>query len=168
MKSDYRSFVLENIDTLQPMDTPQQKLLFAVVGLAGECGELDEAIEEHSLGWINSEGVVSEMGDVLFYLIAVAEALGRNLVTCGYPTCESFSRLACYLMENVKKSIYHGKDTDGRVYFRMVEIYTALERLTASHNITMEDIQNQNMQKLNDRKQNQLRAFMEGDTNDQD
>jgi NTP pyrophosphatase (non-canonical NTP hydrolase) len=161
MKYDYLSFVLENVDTLQPLDTPQQKLLFAAVGLAGECGELDEAIEEYSKGWLGLEGLLLEMGDVLFYLELVAEALGTTLVEYDYPTYESPSRLACYLLENVKKSFYHGKDTDSTVDFKMLQIYTFMERLAAKHKVTVRDVQNLNMKKINDRKQNQLRAFME-------
>jgi NTP pyrophosphatase (non-canonical NTP hydrolase) len=50
------------------------------VGLAGEVGEVADCIKKHIRGdKINRFDAILELGDVLYYLTAIAQMLGYNL-----------------------------------------------------------------------------------------
>lgn len=75
---EYTGFVLKRFKT---MPTPTESILHAAVGVAGEGGELLDAVKK---AWVynaplNTENLVEEAGDALFYLQALALQLGLSL-----------------------------------------------------------------------------------------
>ncbi len=72
---EYRDFVKSR---MKPMGTPREDLLHMTLGVAGEAGELVDAIKKH---WaygkpLDVGNVVEELGDLLFYIQGVL-----NIVT---------------------------------------------------------------------------------------
>ena len=72
---EYRDFVASR---MKPMETPREDLLHMTLGVAGEAGELVDAIKKH---WaygkpLDVGNVVEELGDLLFYIQGVL-----NIVT---------------------------------------------------------------------------------------
>lgn len=63
------------------MDLQKTRVSVAAMGLAGECGEVVDALKK----WVghdhpfNREEIVKEMGDVLWYLAELGTALGIDL-----------------------------------------------------------------------------------------
>ena len=72
---EYRDFVASR---MKPMETLQADLLHMTLGVAGESGELVDAIKKHwAYGKLLDVGnVVEELGDLLFYIQGVL-----NIVT---------------------------------------------------------------------------------------
>lgn len=73
----------QHVDRLfiKPEDDKVGKLLHAAVGVAGEAGELLDAIKRH---WIygaelDSENLLEESGDLLFYVTALLIHAGYDL-----------------------------------------------------------------------------------------
>ena len=72
---EYRDFVASR---MKPMETLQADLIHMTLGVAGEAGELVDAIKKH---WVYGKpldvgNVVEELGDLLFYIQGVL-----NIVT---------------------------------------------------------------------------------------
>ena len=58
----------------------QYKIVYPALGLAGEAGEVAEKVKKHIRdGVLNVEDLKKELGDVLWYLAAIASDLGLNL-----------------------------------------------------------------------------------------
>ena len=77
-KINYSEFVCSLFKTL---DTPQQSLAHAAIGISGEAGELLDAIKKH---WIYNKpldraNVIEELGDLLFYMQALTAMLDIDL-----------------------------------------------------------------------------------------
>lgn len=62
---------------------PEHKITYPAVGLAGEAGELANKVKKLLRGDTNREelldGIKAEMGDILWYLSALADDIGVNL-----------------------------------------------------------------------------------------
>ena len=60
-----------------------QRLIENTLGLVGEAGEVAEKIKKHirDSNEINSTELVKELGDVLFYVAALANHIGSDLQT---------------------------------------------------------------------------------------
>jgi NTP pyrophosphatase (non-canonical NTP hydrolase) len=60
------------------------QLLHSVIGLTGEVGELASAIEKFAYyeQEFDANNVVEEIGDCLWYLVELCDALGISLETC--------------------------------------------------------------------------------------
>ena len=59
--------------------TPEQcELLHAAIGIAGEAGELLDAVRKHVFDWqpLDRENVIEELGDLNFYFEAACQAIG--------------------------------------------------------------------------------------------
>jgi NTP pyrophosphatase (non-canonical NTP hydrolase) len=61
--------------------TPEQQLANAALGLAGEAGEVAETIKKHLFHArpLDRDEVVKELGDCLWYVAAMATAIGASL-----------------------------------------------------------------------------------------
>lgn len=61
--------------------TADELLCMGAMGLAGECGEVCEPIKKHLFHGktLDKQQVSAELGDVLWYVSALATALGLNL-----------------------------------------------------------------------------------------
>ena len=58
----------------------QYKIVYPALGLAGEAGEVAEKVKKHIRdGVLNVDDLKKELGDVLWYLAAIASDLGLNL-----------------------------------------------------------------------------------------
>ena len=58
----------------------QYKVVYPALGLAGESGEVAEKVKKHIRdGVLNVDDLKKELGDVLWYLAAIASDLGLNL-----------------------------------------------------------------------------------------
>lgn len=62
---------------------PENRIVYSALGLAGEAGELANKVKKIMRGDDNKpeliDGIKSEMGDVLWYLAALADDLGVDL-----------------------------------------------------------------------------------------
>lgn len=62
---------------------PEHKITYPAVGLAGEAGELANKVKKLLRGDTNRDelmdGIKAEMGDILWYLSALADDIGVNL-----------------------------------------------------------------------------------------
>ena len=75
---------------------PEQfKVIYPTLGLAGEAGETVEvvkkAIRKGTLAQLDTDKVVKEMGDVLWYLANLASDLGLNLDTVAMVNLEKLA-----------------------------------------------------------------------------
>ena len=70
----YDQFVLQ----LFKADTAPAMLTHAVLGIAGEAGELVDAIKKHTIYGkpLDRENVIEELGDLRFYIQAMQNVLG--------------------------------------------------------------------------------------------
>ena len=58
----------------------QYRVVYPALGLAGEAGEVAEKVKKHIRdGVLNVEELKKELGDVLWYLAAIASDLGLTL-----------------------------------------------------------------------------------------
>jgi len=78
------SLVKSGDEMLQTMTSDKCNLLHAVLGIAGEAGELVDAIKKHIIyeKELDHENIVEELGDLEFYL----EQLRRQLGICRINT----------------------------------------------------------------------------------
>lgn len=80
--TDFSKYQQEAMKTRMP-DTLEHTLTYSALGLAGEAGELANKVKKIMRGDTNRdellEGIRSEMGDVLWYLAALAQDLGADL-----------------------------------------------------------------------------------------
>ncbi len=79
-------------------DTKENQLIHAALGVAGEAGELVDAIKKHVIYGkpLDVANVLEEVGDTMFYLVALLNTLGItaesvinenvNKLTKRYPT----------------------------------------------------------------------------------
>lgn len=78
---DFRSYQAEARKTA--FSPPEHKIVYATMGLAGEAGELANKVKKLMRGDVNREeildGIKGEMGDILWYLSALADDLGIEL-----------------------------------------------------------------------------------------
>ena len=75
--SEYEGFVYSRFKT----DTKQGQLIHAALGVAGEAGELVDAIKKHAIYGkpLDLENVREEIGDTMFYLVAALNTLGITM-----------------------------------------------------------------------------------------
>ena len=80
MTTDFKTYQAEARKTR--MSPPENPLVYTALGLAGEAGELANKVKKIMRGDKTPElieGVKGEMGDVLWYLAAMADDLGIAL-----------------------------------------------------------------------------------------
>lgn len=74
---------------------PEHKITYPAIGLAGEAGELANKVKKLLRGDANraelEEGIRAEMGDILWYLAALADDLG---VPLSQVAAENIEKLA--------------------------------------------------------------------------
>ena len=95
---EYRDFVKSR---MKPMGTPQADLIHMTLGVAGEAGELVDAIKKH---WVYGKpldvgNVVEELGDLLFYIQGVLSTVTRQEV----PEPETLEDLMILNMNKLSK-----------------------------------------------------------------
>ena len=74
---EYKDFVKSR---MKPMDTLQDDLLHMTLGIAGESGELVDAVKKY---WaygkpLNVNNVIEELGDLLFYIQGMLSTVTRQ------------------------------------------------------------------------------------------
>jgi NTP pyrophosphatase (non-canonical NTP hydrolase) len=80
--------------TLSPRQTPDQRLANAALGLTGEAGEVAEHVKKHLFHAtpLDRDAVVKELGDCLWYVAALAGALGVSLDEVGATNIDKLRR----------------------------------------------------------------------------
>lgn len=78
--NEYQNLALRTART--DLDSTQQ-LLNGALGLAGESGEVVDAIKKHLFQghWLDRTHLIKELGDICWYLAIAAEALDTDLDT---------------------------------------------------------------------------------------
>ncbi|WII71740.1 nucleoside triphosphate pyrophosphohydrolase family protein [Bdellovibrio sp. 22V] len=68
-------------DLFRPMESRQDELLHAVVGIGGEAGELLDCVKKHVYydKPLDVKNILEEAGDVLFYLKAMLMLIGMDI-----------------------------------------------------------------------------------------
>ncbi|MGZ8413893.1 MAG: nucleoside triphosphate pyrophosphohydrolase family protein [Gemmatirosa sp.] len=71
--------------TIRPGRAPEQALANWALGLTGEAGEVAEHVKKHLFhgGSLDRTAVVKELGDILWYVAAMAGAVGASLDEIG-------------------------------------------------------------------------------------
>ena len=74
--NEYQKLALETVSYPEP-----QAVFYPVLGLSGECGEIANKVKKVMRGDPGADfsGVSDELGDVLWYLAAIATDLGTTL-----------------------------------------------------------------------------------------
>ena len=74
--------------------TPEQQLANVALGLAGEAGEVADTLKKHLFHArpLDREAVVKELGDCLWYVAAMATAIGASLDEVGATNIEKLRR----------------------------------------------------------------------------
>ena len=80
--------------TLSPTQTPDERLANAALGLTGEAGEVAEHVKKHLFHAtpLDRDAVVKELGDCLWYVAALAGAVGVTLDEVGATNIEKLRR----------------------------------------------------------------------------
>ena len=88
---DYQRLAARTIGTDR---THEQQLANAALGLAGEAGEVADAMKKHLFhDWpLDREAMAKELGDCLWYVAAMATALGMRLEEIGAGNIEKLRR----------------------------------------------------------------------------
>lgn len=152
----------EHVQYRMNKDGTPMPFQFVVLGIVGEAGEL---LDEVQCAPYCREKIVSELGDVLWYIQAAAESKGfdGNLRTLLGLTDRGHRSLLHHLgrlAEMGKKEAWHGKvacpsdtlEDLGSVLHQVVNICVCMD-------ITIEDAMKQNIDKLEKR---YPRGFVEG------
>lgn len=73
----------------KPIPDEHMMLLHGVIGISGESGELLDAVKKHVFYEkpIDTENVIEELGDILFYVTAVANLMGIELTSLLAHNC---------------------------------------------------------------------------------
>lgn len=77
---DFPIYQLQSMRTAKPM-TPEDDLMHAALGLAGEAGEFADAIKKHLVYGrdLDRENAIEELGDVLWFVALGCTALGVSM-----------------------------------------------------------------------------------------
>ena len=143
------------------------RLLNGAIGAASEAAELLEVLTYPS----NKDAAIDELGDVLFYLAVSAEAIvidhnATEITSTNIYNIESFfikeeiNKLVVYTgkyLDIVKKIVFQGKDyADNKIKLHQGYnlTYNAVLRCCAALDVTVEQVQQKNMDKLNGRYKN--------------
>ena len=80
--------------TIRPGRPPEQALANWALGLTGEAGEVAEHVKKHLFhgGTLDRTAVVKELGDILWYVAAMAGAVGVSLDEVGETNIEKLRR----------------------------------------------------------------------------
>ena len=80
--------------TVRPGRPPEQALANWALGLTGEAGEVAEHVKKHLFhgGPLDRTAVVKELGDILWYVAAMAGAVGASLDEIGTTNIEKLRR----------------------------------------------------------------------------
>ena len=155
------------------------RVLYPTLGLAGEVGELIEALEDRDAdGTVDPAVLIGEFGDVCWYIAALSADLGVPLGGSGiHPTPDAVaaplsspSALAVtvgVIAEQVKKTVRDHQGNMPAARLRTVEgqLSRLLGQLTAAAagcGLRLEDVLDANVAKLTSRKQ---RGQLHGDGN---
>ena len=133
---------------------------YIALGLSGEYGELEDAIEDNGNGDATNEDVLKEIGDVLWYLSAMFITIKneRRDYSSGKPASAAGS--VSQICDHVKKYKWHGKDLDyGLVQSRLDILLLVLCTATRSFGWTIDEVMQSNMDKLKSR---YPQGFIEG------
>lgn len=92
----------------------EYRIIYPAFGLVGEAGEVAEKIKKHlrtdgdpqRLSEVDAEELAKELGDVLWYLAVLADALGYDLDYIAYKNLDK-------LADRAERSVIHG-DGDNR------------------------------------------------------
>lgn len=80
--------------TLGADRTHEQQLANAALGLAGEAGEVADMVKKHLYhGWpVDRDSLVKELGDCMWYIAAMATAVGVGLDEIGETNIDKLRR----------------------------------------------------------------------------
>lgn len=76
-----QDYLAEVLRTYAGKDTDEDKLILSSLGLAGESGEVIDAIKKHLYAGhdLDSDALLKEIGDVLWYLALLCSVFGWTL-----------------------------------------------------------------------------------------
>ena len=82
---DFNEYQKKAMVTKCPYETKKDQIINALLGLAGETGEIHEMFKKHySVGSkIDIENLRKEIGDVLWYLTEMCDVFGFTLEDCA-------------------------------------------------------------------------------------
>lgn len=134
------------------------RLLHAVLGIAGESGEIAElnsASPKHKL--------VEEVGDLLWYVAIFSDEYGidfeymieaasnSSIRDCGFKyLANEVTQLSLKMAETLKKSIFYGKDKDD-IKFNIQDILSCLQTILYMFNSDFQEAQESVIHKLEKR-----------------
>lgn len=86
MKSinEYQAFARTTAMYRDPLESAAARLTYCMFGLAGEVGEIAEKFKKKLRGggnleeFIGDDDIAKELGDVMWYLVSMADELGYN------------------------------------------------------------------------------------------
>jgi NTP pyrophosphatase (non-canonical NTP hydrolase) len=81
-------------DILKSLSPEECHILHMVVGISGEAGELLDAIKKNVIYRkpLDRENVIEEVGDVLFYLTGLCQAVGVTVEECKAENIKKLSK----------------------------------------------------------------------------
>ena len=97
-ENDYEEFVLSRAkpgkDILKEMDHNQAHLLHMAVGVAGEAGELLDAIKKMAIYQkpLDCDHIMEELGDLEYYMAGIRAALDFNRAECIQKNVEKLTK----------------------------------------------------------------------------
>jgi NTP pyrophosphatase (non-canonical NTP hydrolase) len=134
-----------------------QKVVHPVLGL---CGESAEAIAK--IGTSTTEEIIKELGDVCWYVAAIASDLGKDMPN-GQPlptvtgSGESLTRRFVshvgQVAELTKKQIRDGVDNSDKIVAELRHVMTFIVKFAAQQGFSLEGVLMMNLSKLNSRKE---------------
>ena len=158
--TDYTSFVVQRakpgVDIIEDLTPSSAFMLHGAVGLAGEAGELLEAIY---VNVFDRENIVEELGDLEFYSEMIVDELFLSSQYWNEPIAEGDAdvasvQIAVYaskILDAIKKRAIYGKisedlQTNVDLYLRVLHSYMAAIR--QEFNISREEVLDYNRIKL--------------------
>jgi len=149
----WEQFVASSLRTLPPDPThPSGCLSTLTLGLCGEAHEFLVALDG------KREHAAKELGDLLWYIIAIASRLGclPDLKVAGSfegsrAVAQSAVFAACVVAELVKKQVGHRRPDTRKILFQLTWILSAIPALASYIGVSMEEVMATNIEKLEDR-----------------
>lgn len=148
------------IDFVRTIGTKDGRFIppaIAALGLAGEAAELVEAVREYLSEDGTREEIRKELGDCLWYVVALAGADAEAHVEdhrgAWHPpfigmhsTADAFQQLAGKVCDKVKKSEWHDKDV--WIGADLLAALSVLEQIAGHLDTTLDHIAAKNVEKL--------------------
>lgn len=133
------------------------EVIYPVLGLLGELGELIEKCDDGA----NDGALLSEAGDVLWYIVAVADDVGLTLSdipssayvdNTAYDALIYGLRYAAVMADKTKKILRDGVVPDGKFWvFNLGRVRSSFMTFLRLTSLDIRDVMQNNVDKLNGR-----------------